>query len=84
MVGFLPVISSNLRVGKGRSYGFCGFRGCREPVGAFGWYLDDDRVHFPVGAFGWYRDRSASFCRLCFLLPGETELGSAEEQPNKG
>ena len=21
---------------------------------------------------------------VCFLLPGETELGSAEEQPNKG
>jgi hypothetical protein len=23
-------------------------------------------------------------CRVCFMLPGETELGSAEEQPNKG
>ena len=23
-------------------------------------------------------------CMVCFLLPGETELGSAEEQPNKG
>jgi hypothetical protein len=21
---------------------------------------------------------------LCFMLPGETELGNAEEQPNKG
>ena len=24
------------------------------------------------------------FGSVCFLLPGETELGSAEEQPNKG
>jgi hypothetical protein len=27
---------------------------------------------------------TGNFSRLCFMLPGETELGNAEEQPNKG
>ena len=27
---------------------------------------------------------AGSFSGLCFMLPGETELGNAEEQPNKG
>jgi hypothetical protein len=44
LVGFLPVISSNLRVGKGRLRGFSGFHHHREPVGAFGWY--------PIAAIG--------------------------------
>ena len=55
----------------------------REPVGAFGWYQFLRLMQFPVGAFGWnWSPVAPLWDRLS--LPGETELGSAEEQPNKG
>jgi len=50
--------------------GLCGLRCCREPVGAFGWF--------------WGRVRWRERFELSFTLPGETELGNAEEQPNEG
>jgi len=41
---------------------------------------------FPVGAFGWFWKlvRQSEHFELSFTLPGETELGNAEEQPNEG
>ena len=40
----------------------------------------------PVGAFGWFWSMvcQREHFELSFTLPGETELGNAEEQPNKG
>lgn len=77
------VIASMLPVGKIRLRELCGSHRHAEPVGACGWYLIESSAQLPVGAFGWYA--RAWFLRVIgFLLPGETELGSAEEQPNKG
>ena len=49
---------------------WCGLERCRGPVGAFGWFRG--------------RLRRRERFELSFTLPGETELGNAEEQPNEG
>jgi hypothetical protein len=77
------VIAWILHVGKIRLYEFCGSRCLAEPVGAFGWYPIERSVQFPVGALAGIA-RTWFFRVIGFLLSGETELGSAEEQPNKG
>ena len=83
MNGFLPVIASVLHLDKGGLHGFCGFRDCWEPVGAFGGIGFQTSLAFPVARLAG-SGRLSPRLALCFLLSGETELGSAEEQPNKG
>jgi hypothetical protein len=48
----------------------------------------NDFAGFCVAQSRWARlagfEIANGFFGLCFTLPGETELGSAEEQPNEG